>query len=347
MTWVGLLLADPSPCLRLRVLRELLDRTDDDGEVQELLALRSSDPLLAETVAAQDEDGSWPATREPDAPTGDSVYATAVALLRLGYLGLGPEHDSVRRGAEYLFSQQQADGAWPLHARRCRRDGGDGYSMMPMQTAIPLHGLAMCGYAPDARAEKAYEWLLAQRLPEGAWPTGIAGGDFGYVGGYRRIAHSRWGCRSNTTGALNCLALHPQRRTGDAARRALDLLLGRETRETQTLGFEVARRVGFEPSRGFITHYARFDLAQMLDLCARVGASPANDERVAALMAFVREQQGEYGLWEYAPRPQASRWVTFDVLRSLRRLGGVDGEAWVGLEPRTPYRSYSRERARY
>ncbi len=148
-----------------------------------------------------------------------------------------------------------------------------------LQTSIPLRGLAAAGYATDPRAERAYDWLLAQRLDDGAWPTGLASGTLGYVAGYRRLAHSRWGCRSNTTGALACLALHPTRRRGPEARRALDLLLGRETREAHTLGYEVARVLGAEPARGFFTFYARFDLAQMLDLCRRVGAGPEDAAR--------------------------------------------------------------------
>jgi hypothetical protein len=211
--------------------------------------------------------------------------------------------------------------------------------MIPLQTALPLQALALCGYADDARAERAYEWLLAQRLGDGAWPTGIAAGNFGGVAGYRRLAHSRWGCRSNTTGVLICLAHHPQRRHGAEARRALDLLLGRETRERHTLGFEAARLIGVEPMRGFLTRYARFDLALVLDLCWRIGATPA-DARVAELVRFVQEAQGPYGLWEYLPHPQASRWVTFDLLRSLSRLD--EGGEWVSLEPRTPFRAYPR-----
>jgi hypothetical protein len=45
--------------------------------------------------------------------------------------------------------------------------------MMPLQTALPLRELAACGYAADPRSELAYDWLLAQRLEDGAWPTGV------------------------------------------------------------------------------------------------------------------------------------------------------------------------------
>jgi hypothetical protein len=212
-----------------------------------------------------------------------------------------------------------------------------------------LRGLAACGYASDHRCEKAYDWLMAQRLADGAWPTGIAGGGvYGYVAGYRRLAHSRWGCRSNTTGVLACLALHPVRRGSPEARRALDLLLGRETRERQALGFEAARLVGAERARGFITFFARFDLAFILQLCCQVGAT-VEDERVAGIVDFVAKSQGSYGLWEYQHYPQASRWVTFDLLRSLRMLdeNSQTDSGWLSLEPRTPFQPYPKKPKRF
>lgn len=345
MTWAALLLADPSPCLRRLVLREVLGRPADDAEVRELEALCEGDPLVAGLLAQQQADGSWDGDAIPGMRPGQRLRATAQALARLGYLGLGPEHPAVRRGAEYLFSLQGKGGEWPLQGETDEPEEREGYTMVPLQTARPLRGLALAGHATDPRAERAYDWLLAQRLEDGAWPTGIAGGGvYGRVAGYRRLAHSRWGCRSNTTGALLCLAYHRQRRQGPEAQRALDLLLGRETREQYALGFEVARLVGVEPARGFLTHYARFDLGVILDLAWRVGAT-LEDARVREAVEFVRGLQGPYGLWEYAARPQATRWVTFDLLRSLSRLDEA-GE-WLSLEPRTPFRPYGPKRRRY
>ncbi len=341
MTWPALLLTDRSACLRLRVLRELLGRPDDDPEVVGLRAASATDPLGLDLADQQRADGSWATV--PMSSRGDAVGATAWALTRLGYLGWGPEEPAVRRGADFLFAQQRADGAWPLPQER-DRDEDEGYSMVPLQTALPLRGLAACGLATDPRCERAYDWLLAQRLADGAWPTGTASGVHGGVAGYRRLAHSRWGCRSNTTAALVCLALHPERRASEPARRALDLVLGRETREAHVFGCEVARLVGAEPARGFFTFHARHDLALVLDLCARVGAT-REDPRVDEVVRFAEGLRGAYGLWPYPPRPQAGRWLTFDVLRSLAHLD--DGGDWLGLEPRTPFAAYRRSGRRY
>jgi hypothetical protein len=342
MTWLPLLLADRSPCLRTLVLRELLGKARDDPELLELAALRRREPLVAPLLSAQDTDGAW--RRGDIAWIGDAQRLTMLALMRLGYLGFGPEDPPVQRGASFLFSLQREDGAWDIPRGNPETEGHEGYTMAPLQTALPLRALAMCGFAEDPRAERAYEWLLAQRLDDGAWPTGIAaGGTRGRVAGYRKMPHSRWGCRSNTTGALLCLAYHPRRQSGPEARRALDLLLGRETREVSTLGFEVARLIGVERTRGFFTYYGRFDLALILDLCRRIGAT-LEDPRVAELVRFIRGLQGPYGLWDVTP-PQASRWVTFDLLRTLTRLDATGD--WVSQEPRTPFQTYPKQPRRY
>ncbi len=340
--WAWLLLADASLCLRYLVLTELLGRSEDDKEVKELRCLRTDDALVRDLVATQADDGSWPAV---DAVSAASLRttATAQALVRLGYLGFDCRYDAVRRAAEYLFSRQGSDGSWPL-PRQEHDEKNEGYSLVSLQTSVPLRGLAACGYSADARAERAYEWLLAQRLPDGAWPTGIAAGVYGYVAGYRKLPHSRWGCRSNTTAALICLSLHPTRCSKQPAQRALDLLLARETREQYALGCEVARMLGAERWRGFFTLFARFDLALILDLCWRIGAHSA-DPRVAEVAEFVGSLRGLYGAWEYPSAPQIARWVTFDIARSLSRV--ADSGAWVGREPRTPFRAYPKQRPRY
>jgi hypothetical protein len=343
MTWVPLLLADRSPCLRWMVLRNLLARPDDDPEVQELLPLREDDPLIAPVLVAQEPDGAW--TRGDLHWQGGKQRVTMLALMRLGFLGYGPEHQAVQKGAEFLFSLQQDDGSWDIPGQIQETDMRESYKMVPLQTALPLRALAMCGYAEDPRAERAYAWLLDKRLPDGAWPTGVAGGGtFGYVAGYRRMPHSRWGCRSNTTGVLQCLAYHSARCHSPEAQRALDLLLGRETREAHTLGYEVVRLIGAEPTRGFFTFYARFDLAQVLNLCWRIGAT-RDDARVDEMIGFIHSLQGDYGLWDVAGHPEASRWVTYDLLHSLLHLDS-SGD-WISTEPRTPFQTYPKQQRRY
>jgi len=348
MKRVPILLTDPSPCLRLLVLQELLQKPKTDPEINELKLLMDSDPLITDLIKLQEPDGSW----RGNALVGsvyNTILTTAMALARFSFLGFEANHPTVQKGVEFLFSQQNEDGSWPLPSDKMgtlqdKSETKEGYDMIPLQTGMPLKSVVTCGYATDHRAELAYKWLLDKQLEDGAWPTGINAGVFGGVAGYRRLAHSRWGCRTNTTVAASCLAYHPKYRTQKAARRALDLLLGQETKEKHTLGFEVARLIGVEPPRGFLTYHARFDVGYILNLCWRIGAS-LEDERIADIADFILEQQGQYGLWEYHPYPQASRWVTFDLLRSLSNLD--DSTDWLSLEPRIPFRAYPKQQRRF
>ena len=328
-----LLLAERSIALRYLVLTTLVEPADP-AEPAELARLLTADPLIAEMDETQDSNGTW---RDRD---------HAWALYRYGVLGLDTSHEPVARAVEYLLSKQTSDGSWPLPAGTV--DDGQArsnYDSIPLQTALPLIGLAAVGLATDPRCERGYQWLLDQRIPDGAWPTGRASGVNGYVAGYRRLPHSRWGCRSNTTAALLALSRHPHLRGRSEATRAMELLLARETHDAALIGFETARLFGFEPVRGFFTRFGRFDPALALQLAVAHGAG-TDDERVADLAKWIESQRGANGLWEYSGDSNASAFVTWQILSTLAALTpGAD--IWVGNEPRTPFTPYPRSRKRW
>jgi hypothetical protein len=85
MIWLPLLLADPSPCLRWLVLRDLLKVPEDHPERIELAALRASDPLAVDLINLQRPDGSWDgAALSRSMGGGTTIFATALALAHLG-----------------------------------------------------------------------------------------------------------------------------------------------------------------------------------------------------------------------------------------------------------------------
>ena len=333
---VALLLADRSPALRYRALVELDGVPLDDPEV---VALAAKLPSSTEVMRAL------------DAPTfgqGDAIRIS-VKLCRLAYAGLRRGHPAVDALAEQSFKAQRKDGSWPDVGPGGADVGaswlapGEHYEWHPLQTALPLRGLAAAGYADDPRAERSFEWLLDRRIDDGTWAYGkMPGRRAGAVAGYRRMAQSE-GCRATTTGALACFAHHPERRTSPAARSALDVLMRRETREEMTLGYEVSRLLGIERTGGFATFYAVFDLAFVLDLASRIGMSKG-DDRMKELVAFLESKRGEYGLWEHPRHPHLSRWLTLDILASYRRLESSD---WTGSEFRLPFTAYPKRRRRY
>ena len=344
-----LLFGDPSPSLRWRAAIELDGARDDDDDVSawraEIDASEEIRSLLLQLAAAQDH-----------------PQAAGYLLCRLAYLGY--RGTALAPAVEAIFARQQTDGSWPHlpddeqpAPKRRRGSAAPGvlaaepYSVLTMQTLIPLRGVAAAGFATDPRAERAYEWLLGQRLHDGSWTGSHREGyglDFRAPGSrsedpeYRKLTRGQ-GCRSATTGAVACLALHPERSRSEAARIGVDHLLARETHDAATLGWEVSRLVGLERASGRFTFYVTFDQAFLLDLASRCGVSP-DDRRVRDLVAYLETLRGVHGLWQHPTHPQLSRWLTFDLERSLRRLAGGD---WIGNEEPASFTPYRKTRRRY
>jgi hypothetical protein len=325
-TATTLLLGDPSPSLRWRAAVELEGASGDDAEVEAWRAEIARDATVRELVARLG------ATR-------DEPQAAGYLLCQLAYLGYdGPE---LADAVDAVFASQQRDGSWSVPIP-------EGPRFVTMQTVVPLRGIAAAGFASDPRAERAYEWLLGERLTDGSWPAGPKG-DFGGPGRpappereYRRLTRGD-GCRSATTGAVAALALHPERNQSEAARLGVDHLLARETRDEAAVGWEVSRLVGLERAMGRITFYVTFDLAFLLDLASRCGVSD-DDRRVRELVDYLEGLRGPFGLWQHEAHPQLSRWLTFDLECSLRRL--ADGD-WIGNEEPASFTPYKQGPRRY
>lgn len=325
MKTTTLLLADPSPSLRWRAAVELDGALDTDDEVA---------GWRAEIDRSDEVRGLLEQLAHSERP-----LMTGYLLCRLSYVGFrGPELETA---VEALFDSQQTDGSWPWtdQDQDVKSKAGPKVSrseeprFVTMQTVLPLRGIAAAGFGTDPRAERGYDWLTGVRLPDGSWPSGPKA-DLGKPGkqsqaerAYRRLPRGV-GCRSATAGAVACLSLHPKRNRSDAARIGVDHLLARETRDEAIIGWEVARLVGVERALGIVTFYVPLDPAFLLDLASRCGVSP-EDRRVRELTDYVQALRGPYGLWQHAAHPQLSRWLSFDLESSFRRIANGD---WVGDE---------------
>lgn len=341
----SLIFGDPDPSLRWRAARELEDAADADQDVKAWRAEVDSSADIGALVARLG------AVVEP--------RAVSYLLCRLAYLGYrGP---ALADGVEAIFAQQLPDGSWPLGRDddakpRKRRRGeappslprGESYRMITNAVALPLRGIVAAGFATDARAERGFDWLISQALFDGSW-TGSHKADHGLDGrssgedpDYRKLNPGE-GCRSATTAVAACFAMHPERNRSHDARIAVDHLLNQNVFHAGALGWEVSRLLGLEPAGGLFTFYVAIDPAFLLDLASRCGLSPEH-QRVTELVTYLATLRGPYGLWEHPVHPQLSRWLTFDIECSLRRLAYGD---WTGADEPAARAPSQRPRRRY
>ena len=266
-------------------------------------------------------------------------------MKRLGYLGFNSSNLTISKAIEYIYSFQNDDGSWtgPSNAQ-------DGYyhektDYIPLNTALPLQALACCGFAEDKRSMTAYNWLFEKQLQDGAWSTGQAGGGvLRYRAGYRKLPLSKFGCRSNTTGVLCCLAYHPKLRTAPETKQAMEHLLSCQTQDRQVLGFDVSRTVGYEGTTGTLTYYAKLDHLLTLNLSWRIGVSE-DDRQLQNLVNFIKKSVNQFGLLKYLPNPLATRWITYDLKKSLQNLR-IE-EDWEAHDFKIPFQRYSKAPRRF
>ncbi|MCG8570757.1 MAG: hypothetical protein MJB14_11515 [Spirochaetes bacterium] len=352
------ILAHPSQLLRLLILKDVYHHRISIGEnplhlknseksfiqndIAELEKARYDDPLVDNILKLQKEDGSWHNFKENEPSALSPEIATSVVLLRLAFLGFSQQETFIQKAVQYLFDKQEKDGQWALikHDEVAK----DNYTWVPLQTALPLLGIAAAGFTEEPQAELAYEWLLDKMIPDGAWPTGWASGKYARVAGYRKVPHSQWGCRSNTTACLIVFSLHKRKKQNPVIKKALDKLLIKVPRNASALGFDLARLLGYEESKGFFTFFKTYDPLTILWLCQQYEVDK-EDQRLNNLMQFIMNQRNEYGYWPIQNHPNLGKWLTYFICKTSNNI--KEKSRWQSQEFETPFQTYPKGMKRF
>jgi len=134
---------------------------------------RAKADLLAEILASQNDDGSFPGSRPQGEP--GSVFATS---RRVDLLARAGEAEPARRGAAWLAALQRADGGFAENpALAATLDPSwDWYSVenaVTWMTGEALVALALVG-GFEANVTAARNLLLRARNADGGWPGQVA-----------------------------------------------------------------------------------------------------------------------------------------------------------------------------
>ncbi len=113
----------------------------------------------------QEKDGSWWGRWGVN-----YIYGTHGVLCGLAQVGEDMTQPYIRKAVEWLYSVQQADGAWgeDCESYRHRELAGKGEAT-PSQTAWALMALIAAGEANDPRVAKGVQWLIDNQQAGGGW----------------------------------------------------------------------------------------------------------------------------------------------------------------------------------
>lgn len=316
-----LLEPDPAnPAVRYYALRDLLDRPENDPELQRAKAeIMTTGPVTA-ILAAQDLEGYW---IKPGAGYSPKYRGTVWQILFLAELGADLGDERVRRGCEYLLSHNPAS------------TGAFSFSRGPRGVVHCLNGnllsaLINLGYVDDPRLQAAIRWQVQAITGEGGvhyykWATAGPG----FACGINLGQPCGWGAVK----ALNALSAIASDQQTHAMRRAIEagveFLL---SRDPAVADYPYTRRVSptwFKFS---------FPLSYWSDVlectAALVKLGYGRDPRLANAVQFILGKQDAQGCWklenslngkmwmDIEKRGEPSKWVTLRALRVLKRISG-------------------------
>jgi prenyltransferase beta subunit len=301
--------------------KEILD-VPTDREYKNLQKFASRIRILK----AQKSNGGWCKRKYEGHPRWEKTYyivETLRNLFRLYDLACTLEEPGIQKAISFLFSTQSKEGDF-------RGAYLNEYS--PTYHALTLEILCLYGMESDKKTQKGFRWIIKNRQEDGGW-----------VIPYRTIDRKQLKNRYNfkaqlklepvkpdksrpfshlVTGmVLRALAASPSWRKSKEAKKAGQLMLSRLFKEDE---YEDRRLSSFWEEISY--PFWATDILSCLDSLSRVGFT-TEDERIQTGLEWLMKKQTKQGYWEAGNKKSSLEdhlWVTFAVLRVLKRFGLIE-----------------------
>jgi hypothetical protein len=314
-----LLEQDPeNPSIRFFALRDLLDRPEDDPEVQEAKAAIMQSGPVAAILDAQKSEGYWFKAGGGYSP---KYQGTVWQIMILSELGADPDDARVERGCEYLLSHSIAsNGAFSVLGKPVPS------GVIPCLNGNMLFALRKLGFGDDPRVQTATRWLVQATTGEGDFQylkSGTTGPCFACS------ANNAQPCAWGANKVLRAFSGWPESERTLEMERAIqvgvDFLFSRDPAEADYPYTERVSSTWFK--FGFPLSYWS-DVLETTEVLAVLGRG--DDPRLGNAIQFILGKQDEQGRWklentmnrmwvEIEKKREPSKWVTLRALRVLKR----------------------------
>jgi prenyltransferase beta subunit len=336
------LLEKENPSVRYFTLRDLLDRTENDSELEEAKAAISTSKVVAKMLSKQKSDGYW---EHPDSPYLPKYKSTYWQVMILGQLGMDKNDKRVQRACGFIFNLQLNEGGFSAYTRKQALARYDWMrtrivlkeEMQPepedwVQSIVKEHqyscltgnictAMLRMDYWNDSRLDKALNWLVKIQNSDGGWLCP-------YWKAHIKDVHS---CFYGTTCSLEAFSEVPKTNCSSAMKHAIEkgaeFLLMHKLFEADHHGYKVINQRWLKFSFPWFYEY---HVLRGLLVLTKLGY--IEDERLIDAVEVLLQKRRQDGTWllDSAPigRMQAnietvgkpSKWVTLNALKVLKRL---------------------------
>ncbi len=316
LTW---LLEPDNPSVRMNTLRFLLERPLNDQDVlQAAEAINISRPVKT-ILELQEPGGHW--AGEKSFYTG-KYHSTVWTLLVLAELGADGSDDRIQAACEFLLENAQHRDSGGI-SQKGGRNGGQGSGVIPCLTGNMLWVLIRFGFLEDPRIQSIIDWITRyQRFDDsdGKAPSGWPYDNW-------EICWGRHTCHMGVVKILKAYAEIPEENRSRTVCQTIEsaaeyLLLHHIFKRSHNLARDA--KPGWKKF-GFPLMY-QTDALEILNLLLDLGY---RDPRMVEGLELVQSKQCDDGCWKLEncystlvpieTKGKASKWITMNALRSLKR----------------------------
>jgi len=328
------LLEENEPWTRYRTLVDLLEQPESAAEVQVARAEMLGHPQVQELITSTSTWGDRPLKRHNDA--GHPIYK----LSTLADFGLRADDVGLPDIIAALMAHQAAEGALQTVVNIPARFGGSGedeWSWMACDAPTLLYSLLAFGLDGDPRVQKAVEHLV-DLVDDNGWRCVVAP----ELGSFRGPGRKDDPCPIANVFALKALAQIPDLRDSPATRAGTEMLLDHWARQGERKIYLFGAGTDY---RKLKYPFVWYDILHVVDVLSQF-AFVHNDPRFREMVETITRQadgEGRYTAasmyrawngWSFADKKNPSPWLTFLVLRLLKRsFGEGEGRADRQQEP--------------
>jgi hypothetical protein len=311
------LLESNEPWTRHRTLVDLLDRPEDDVEVQAARAEMVAHPQVQALI---EQAATWPGyalKRHNDAK--HPLYA----LSTLADFGVRASDPGMAAAIEAVLAHQSEEGSFEtlmfLYKRFTGLDG-EHWVWMGCDAPTLAYSLLSFGLGDDARVQKAVAHLAG--LVE---DNGFRCRATSELGKFKGPGRREDPCPIANVYALKALSLVPESVDGPAARAGAEMLLGHWEHRTECKMYLFGIGTDF---RKLKYPFVWYDILHVTDVLSRF-SFVHSDARFREMVDTITDRANEEGRytagsmymawkgWSFADKKNPSPWLTFLVLRIL------------------------------
>jgi len=313
-----LLKGEPFVDYRTRV--DLLGQSENEAEVVRARKEMISQP---KTQLILQELKNWPGI------VLSSHKSASQPFHRLSFiadLGLTKHDPDIKEIAQKVFEHKSNEGPFQLPTNVPKHFGGSGrneWAWSLCDAPVIIYSLAKFGLGEEEQVQKAVKFL-AGLVRENGWPCAVSK----ELGKFRGPGRKNDPCPYATLAMLKMLSQFDEWKSSEEVHVGAECLLGlwEKSRELHPYMFYMGTDF-----RKLKAPFVWYDILHVLDVLSQFSWL-RNDSRLREISEIVKSKSGNEGKytpesvwkawqgWDFGQKKQPSRWLTFLVLRILRRI---------------------------